>query len=212
MPLFPFVYPEVPLRVGLTIDAFIGADRHGAAKKRGAARACSRPEKTGNHRSISADVADCEKAATNVEHAICRDTGESAPPAGSSTNSRVAACKGLLDRYRPLANTHPGERPLTVLAQAGAAGFELTGHGDTMLHPGSDLVSWAKGQQPPVTISAQLSESLASDDNAGILQKAPGVPFFVLSRSEGSAGPEKAAFTVGVWKGELENAGVEATP
>jgi hypothetical protein len=81
-----------------------------------------------------------------------------------------------------------------------------------MFHPSSDLVSRAKGQQPSVSISAQLSESLASDDNAGILQKAPGVPFFVLSRSEGSAGPEKAAFTVGVWKGELENAGVEATP
>jgi hypothetical protein len=101
-----------------------------------------------------------------VEHAICRDTG--VLPAGLSTDSRVAACKGLLDRYRPLANTHPGERPLAVLA-------------------------------------------LASDDNAGMLQKAPGVPFFVLSRSEGSAGPEKAAFTVEVWKGELENAGVEAT-
>lgn len=142
----------------------------------------------------TAQAIDCQKAATNVEHAICRDTGESAPPAGSSTNSRVAACKGLLDRYRPLANTHPGERPLTVLAQAGAAGFELTGHGDTMLHPGSDLVSWAKGQQPPVTISAQLSESLASDGNGGMLQKAPGMPFLMLSRLEGSAACDSSVF------------------
>lgn len=147
---------------------------------------------------------DCEKASTNVEHAICRDTGvyaldrelaqalhqvleshpnernsmliderhwiatrdarcsplgddvskmhncledayreqldvlrrkDSALPPGSSTGSRTAACKGLLDRYRPLANTHPGKRPLTVLAQAGAAGFELTGGGDTLLIP-----------------------------------------------------------------------------
>ena len=135
---------------------------------------------------------DCQKAATNAEHAICRDTG--ALPAGASTGSRVAACKGLLDRYRPLANTHPGERPLAVLAQAGAAGFELTGHGDTMLHPGSDLVSWAKGQQPPVTISAQLSASLASDGNGGMLQKAPGVPFFMLSRLEGSAACDSSVF------------------
>ena len=207
---------------------------------------------------------DCQKAATNVEHAICRDTGvyaldreltqalhrvleshpderdsmlsderhwiatrdascsplgddvskmhdclektyreqldvvrrkDSTPPAGS-TGSRVAACKALLDRYRPLANTHPGERPLAVLAQAGAAGFELTGRGDTILHPASDLVSWAKGQQPQVSISTQLSESLASDGNGGMLQKAPGVPFFMVSRLEGSAACDSSVFFV----------------
>ncbi|MDB6010396.1 MAG: hypothetical protein JWL65_2646 [Gammaproteobacteria bacterium] len=119
---------------------------------------------------------------------------DSALPAGSSTGSRVAACKGLLDRYRPLANTHSGKRPLAVLAQAGAAGFELTGRGDTILHPASDLVSWAKGQQPPVSISAQLSESFASDGNGGMLQKAPGVPFFMLSRLEGSAACDSSVF------------------
>jgi hypothetical protein len=119
---------------------------------------------------------------------------DSALPAGSSTGSRVAACKGLLDRYRPLANTHSGKRPLAVLAQAGAAGFELTGRGDTILHPASDLVSWAKGQQPPVSISAQLSESLASDGNGGMLQKAPGVPFFMLNRLEGSATCDSSVF------------------
>jgi uncharacterized protein len=206
---------------------------------------------------------DCQKASTNVEHAICRDTGifaldreltqafhrvleshpnerdsmliderhwiaarnascsplgddaakmrdcleeayreqldvvrrkDSALPAGASTGSRVAACKGLLDRYRPLANTHPGERPLAVLAQAGAAGFELTGRGDTILHPASDLLSWAKGQQPTVSISAQLSESLASDNNGGMLQKAPGVSFFMLNRLEGSAACDSSVF------------------
>ena len=119
---------------------------------------------------------------------------DSALPAGSSTGSRVAACKGLLDRYRPLANTHPGQRPLTVVAQAGTAGFELTGRGDTLLHPASDLVSWAKGQQPPVSISAQLSESLAADGNGGMLQKAPGVSFFMLSRLEGSAACDSSVF------------------
>ena len=206
---------------------------------------------------------DCQKASTNVEHAICRDTGvyaldreltqalhrvieshpnernsvlinerhwiaardascspfgddvskmhdclqeayreqlavvrrrDSALPAGSSTGSRVAACKGLLDRYRPLANMHPGERPLAVLAQTGAAGLELTGRGDTILHPGSDLVSWAKGQQPPISISAQLSEALALDDSGGMLQKAPRVPFFVLSRMEGPAACDSSVF------------------
>ena len=119
---------------------------------------------------------------------------DSALPAGSSIGSRVAACKGLLDRYRPLANTHPGEPPLAVLAQAGVAGFEITGHGDTLLHPASDLVSWAKGQQPPVSISAQLSKSLASDGAGGTLQKAPGLPFFMLSRLEGSAGCDSSMF------------------
>jgi uncharacterized protein len=206
---------------------------------------------------------DCEKAATHVEHAICRDTGvyaldreltqtlhrvlethpnernsmliderrwiatrdarcsplgddvskmhdcleeayreqldvvrrkDSVLPPGSSVGSRAAACKGLLDRYRPLANTHPGKRPLVVLAETGAAGFELTGGGDTILHPASDLVSWSKEQQPPVSISAQLSESLALDGNGGMLQKAPGVPFFMLSRLEGSAACDSSAF------------------
>jgi hypothetical protein len=115
-------------------------------------------------------------------------------PAGSSTGSRGAACKSLLDRYRPLANTHPGEPPLAVLAQAGAGGFEITGHGGTLLHPASDLVSWGKGQQPPVSISPQLSKSLASDGTGGMLQKAPGLPFFMLSRLEGSAGCDSSLF------------------
>ena len=58
----------------------------------------------------------------------------------------------------------------------------------------SDLVSWAKGQRPPVSISAQLSEALASDDNGGMLQKAPRVPFFMLSRMEGSAACDSSVF------------------
>jgi len=119
---------------------------------------------------------------------------DSVLPPGASTVSRVAACKDLLERYRPLANTHPGQRPLRVLAQAKTAGMELMGRGKVLLHPPSDLVSWAKAQQPPVSISPQLSESLASDDDAGLLQKAPRVPFFMLSRSEGSAGCDSSLF------------------
>jgi hypothetical protein len=136
---------------------------------------------------------DCLEGAYREQLDVVRQK-DSALPAGSSTGSRVAACKGLLDRYRPLANAHPGERPLAVLAQAGAAGFELAGRGDTILQPASDLVPWAKGQQPPVSISAQLSESLASDGNGGTLYKAPGVPFFVLSRMEGSAACDSSVF------------------
>ena len=128
---------------------------------------------------------DCLEKAYREQLDVVRRKDSALPAGSSSTGSGVAACKGLLDRYRPLANTHPGERPLAVLAQAGTAGFKLTEGGDTILNPISDLVSWAKGQQPPVSISPRLSESLASDPNGGMLQKAPGVPFFVLSRLEG---------------------------
>ena len=121
---------------------------------------------------------------------------DSIPPAGSSIGVRGAACNGLLDRYRPLANTHPGDPPLAVLAQAGVAGLEITAQGDPIpiLHPPADLVSWAKGQQPPVAVSAQLSELLASDETGGTLQKAPGLPFFMLKRMEGSAACDSSMF------------------
>lgn len=109
-------------------------------------------------------------------------------------DSRAAACKDLLDRYRPLAGAHPGQFPLKVLMTAGVPGFELAEHGESILNPTSDLVTWAKGQLPPISISPQLSESLASDESGGTLVKAPGVPFFMLARLEGSAGCDSSVF------------------
>lgn len=117
-----------------------------------------------------------------------------APPVGTPTVSGVLLCKTLLDRYRPLANTHPGKPPLEVLENTGTAGFKLAGRGEVILNLPSDLVSWARRQRPSVSISAELSEWLASDLSGGVLQKAPGLPLFMLSRNQGSAGCDNSVF------------------
>ncbi len=113
---------------------------------------------------------------------------------GSHTGLNVAACKGLLDRYRPLANSHLGQPPLRVLAHAGLPGFELTAESGDVLPRASELASWAKAQHPPISISPELSKALAVDENGGVPIKAPGVPFFMFSRFEGSAAVDASVF------------------
>lgn len=121
---------------------------------------------------------------------------QAADTAVTSTYSDRAACKTLVDRYRPLADSHPGQSPVIVLAQSRTAGFKLAAGGRALLNPPSDLVSWGKAQQPPVSISPELYESFDVDHDGGWLQKAPGLPLFVLSRSEGSAGCDTSVFFV----------------
>jgi hypothetical protein len=104
----------------------------------------------------------------------------------STTAPGVAVCHTILNRYRALASAHPGDDPLTVLANSSTASFRRIVSGRYLGisgNPVDDLVAWSKGQRPRVTISRQLSESL----NVGptVLQKAPGLPFFTLSGSDG---------------------------
>ncbi len=101
--------------------------------------------------------------------------------------AKAVACRALLARYRPLAAAHPGEFPLSALAQAGSPDFELGGGGQiTVIDTPLALGSWGKQQQPAISISSQLSKSVAWFPYPVTLQKAPGLPFFELNSTQGS--------------------------
>ena len=106
------------------------------------------------------------------------------PPAPPPTDPGVAACNTLLDRYRPLASAHPGESPLDVLSRSEKSGVQLAGSGPDIV-TSKDLLSWGERQQPAVSISSEVSESVDSG-SGGTLEKAFGLPFFMLPRDEGS--------------------------
>jgi uncharacterized protein len=107
---------------------------------------------------------------------------ESPVVAAPATGSNVAVCNTLLDRYRSLASAHPGESPVRVLAGSGTVGFKLEDRGH-VVNSAADLQSWAKRQQPPISISHQVSAAFDENPDSGMLQKAPGLSFFMLSLS-----------------------------
>jgi uncharacterized protein len=105
--------------------------------------------------------------------------------------SRTAVCQLIADRYRLLAHAHPGEAPLNVLEQAPNSGVQLVSASETIDHASTDLVSWAAKQTPPFKLSPELLESLQDYEqfvSGGNLLKALGVPFYSITRSEGSMG------------------------
>jgi hypothetical protein len=116
--------------------------------------------------------------APNAARAIDGQPPSATPTAGSG----VAVCNTLLDRYRPLASTHPGQSPVRVLAGVSTAGFNLADSGQ-VVNTAIDLKSWARRQQPPISISHPVSAAFDEIPDSGMLQKAPGLPFFMLTLS-----------------------------
>jgi uncharacterized protein len=109
--------------------------------------------------------------------------------ASVAAKSRTAVCQLIADRYRPQAHSHPGEAPLEVLVHTPNSGVELVSKSDSVLHPSSDLVSWAAQQTPPFKLSSDMLHALQLYEQlggGGALYKAPGIPFYSLTRVEGS--------------------------
>jgi len=125
--------------------------------------------------------------------------------------SQTAICRSILERYRPVANSHPGKAPLEVLAAMPHSGIRLASSSGIIWHPATDLISWAATQNPPFSLSADLLKALEDYEQtggAGTLIKAPGIDFYSLERSQGSAGcSDSRAFVV---RGGI--ADTEATP
>jgi hypothetical protein len=132
---------------------------------------------------------DCDKAKSAVELAICGDKLDRY--ASKVMQSRTAVCQVIADRYRPHAHLHPGEPPLRVLEQVPNSGLHLVSASDPVEHPSTELVSWASKQQPPFKLSPDLLKSLELYEQlggGGNLVKGAGVPFYSITRSEGSMG------------------------
>lgn len=137
------------------------------------------------------------RARLSVLQQAASSTSAAAPTTATAhADSDTAACRTLLDRYRPVANAHPGEFPLNVLAHTATSGLRLLPPGEALVDASSGLASWAGKQQPPLKISSELSQALTDDPSGGKLQKVPGLPLYVLGRMEGSAGCDSSLFFV----------------
>jgi uncharacterized protein len=104
---------------------------------------------------------------------------------------KTRLCKIIADAYRPLANEHPGEAPLEVLAQSVDSSIKLASKFEAMQEPATttDLSNWAAGHKPPFTLSPDLQKALKEYGEVGgegTLIKAFGVDFYEISRIQGS--------------------------
>jgi hypothetical protein len=100
-------------------------------------------------------------------------------------------CQVIADRYRPLANSHPGEAPLNVLAASPTSGLQLASTAAAANLRSADLGAWAAAQKPPFSISPALLEAVHQYQEEGgtaKLTKATGIPFFSFSGIQGSMG------------------------
>ena len=116
--------------------------------------------------------------------------------AATVTSPNAATCNTLLTRYRPLANAHAGENPLRVLTSSAKSGVQMTVEEGGAIPDSDGLKSWAKQQTPPIAVSDEVSETFDQDPQSASLEKAHGVPFFMLSRSEGSMNCDASVFFV----------------
>ncbi|HEY6619781.1 MAG TPA: lysozyme inhibitor LprI family protein [Steroidobacteraceae bacterium] len=101
-------------------------------------------------------------------------------------------CKTIADAYRPLANAHPGQAPLEVLAKSADSPLKLASRFQTMQHPATDLGVWAAAQKQPFALSPDLQKELKQygqiGDGVGTLVKALDVDFYTIGRMLGSMG------------------------
>ena len=100
-----------------------------------------------------------------------------------------AFCRVMADRYRPLANSHPGEAPLEVLSAAPDSGVR-SGKGPVWEDVrASGLAAWAAAQTPPIVVPQTLVDAVKRyQENGGTtsLTKAPAVDVYSFLGLEGS--------------------------
>jgi len=105
---------------------------------------------------------------------------------------KTRLCKIIADAYRPLANSHPGEAPLQVLAKSTDSPIKLASKFVPIQQPVTDVSNWAAAQNPPFTLSPNLQKKLKqyAEYSGGdvTLIKALGVDFYTIGRIQGSMG------------------------
>jgi uncharacterized protein len=115
---------------------------------------------------------------------IAQEAPDISDPRGSHSS-----CQRIIERYSPLANRHPGEAPLNVLANTPGSGLKLTEQtvGDTVAV--ADFPAWAAAQKPPFVISEVLLKVLKEYEDTGgpgALARVPGTDFYSFTRADGS--------------------------
>jgi len=104
-----------------------------------------------------------------------------------SESAAIGACQKIADRYRPLANAHPGESPLTVLATTPGIGITIDKSALTPISGAADLEEWGAKQNPPVIMDDVIKDVEALDDQGGWLDQIPKTNYYSFSNTEGTA-------------------------
>lgn len=102
----------------------------------------------------------------------------------AASRSATASCQVLADRYRVLADTHPGESPLGVLTHSPGSGVTLA---DKLAQPQNEaeLRDWGRRQKPPIDFPAKLNIDFYGGDMG--LEKLPNADFYAISSIQGTA-------------------------
>jgi hypothetical protein len=128
---------------------------------------------------------------------LCLSTTPALPQTAEtgSAHGSTAICRKILERYRPLAHSHPGQRPMDVLDADGASGITtLDSNTDSGDVDGATLARWAATQKPSFSVSPDLAGDLSDHDRDGTLAKAPGVDFYAIFRLVGSENCDDSTF------------------
>jgi hypothetical protein len=124
------------------------------------------------------------RARSPARKPIAQEAPETQDPRGSHSS-----CHKIIERYSPLANRHPGEAPLDVLANTPGSGLKMTEQtvGDTVAV--ADFPAWAAAQRPPFAISQVLLKALKEYEDTGdpgALARVPDTDFYSFTRADGS--------------------------
>lgn len=104
-----------------------------------------------------------------------------------SESSAIAACQKMADLYRPLADAHPGESPLTVLTTTPGTGIAVDKSALTPISGAADLEAWGAKQNPPVIMDDVIKDVEGFDNQGGWLDQIPKTSYYLFSMTEGTA-------------------------
>ena len=108
------------------------------------------------------------------------------PPAPVDVHAVTAVCRKIADRYRPLADTRPGETPLTVLATTPGTGVTTAKPLINMENATVGLKAWGAKQNPPVVMD-EVIKGVNDFEPNDVLERIPNTNYYSISDSEGSA-------------------------
>jgi uncharacterized protein len=98
----------------------------------------------------------------------------------------LVACHKLDGRYRPLADAHPGQSPLSVLSKAPASGVEVVEAAE-ILDSAAEIADWGHRQTPPISIAPEFLSDVRREMAARWeVARLPGTDLYSLSSAQGT--------------------------
>ena len=100
------------------------------------------------------------------------------------------SCRRVAEWYAPVADAHPGEPPLSVLAGLPHSRITLAAPVTSLSGPASELIDWAAQQNPPIRLDEPSATRLLPDGvemAQAAINRLPGENFYSISTVSGTA-------------------------